>query len=203
MKIQACQVGELGTNCYIVWDESTMHAVVIDPGDEGDFLLETMRKLHVELKLILLTHGHFDHTGAVMDLYNKAAGVPVYIHSLDKDLVNPFGGALQLPDDVRCYDEGDTVTLDSLTFRVLHTPGHTPGSVCLMAGDVLFTGDTLFRGSCGRTDFPGGSWKQMCQSLKRLYELPGDYIILCGHTGSSRLDYERRTNDFMRSALTE
>lgn len=202
MKIQACQVGDLGTNCYIVWDEATSHAAVIDPGDEGAFLLETMKKLRVEPKLILLTHGHFDHTGAVMDLY-RATKAPVYIHKADRNLVNPFGGALQLPDDVRYYDEGDEVTLDALRFQVLHTPGHTPGSVCLMAGDVLFTGDTLFRGSCGRTDFPGGSWKQMCQSLKRLYELPGDYVVLCGHTGSSRLSYERKTNDFMRSALTE
>ncbi len=200
MKIKAIQVGDLGTNCYIVWDEHTNQAAIIDPGDDGAYLLEELKKLHLELKLILLTHGHFDHTGAVMDLY-RATHAQVYIHKADRNLVNPFGGALVLPEDVRFYDEGDQVTLDSLTFKVLHTPGHTPGSVCLMAEDVLFTGDTLFRGSCGRTDFPGGSWTQMCHSLKRLYDLPGDYAVLCGHTGSSKLSYERLTNDFMRSAV--
>jgi glyoxylase-like metal-dependent hydrolase (beta-lactamase superfamily II) len=202
MKIKAFQVGDLGTNCYVVWDETTLHAAIIDPGDDGKYLLDSVKQLHLELQLILLTHGHFDHTGAVMDLYN-ATGAPVYIHQADKDLSNPFGGQLELPADVRFYGEGDTVTLDSLSFHVLHTPGHTPGSVCLMAEDVLFTGDTLFRGSCGRTDFPGGSWSQMCKSLKRLYELPGDYAVLCGHTGSSKLSFERQTNDFMRSAVQE
>jgi glyoxylase-like metal-dependent hydrolase (beta-lactamase superfamily II) len=91
--------------------------------------------------------------------------------------------------------------MDSITFQVLSTPGHTPGSVCLIAGDVLFSGDTLFQGSCGRTDFPGGSWKEMSASLRRLYNLPGSYTVLSGHTGSTTLDRERKTNSFMLSSL--
>ena len=97
--------------------------------------------------------------------------------------------------------DGDTVTMDSITFRVLTTPGHTPGSVCLIADDVIFSGDTLFQGSCGRTDFPGGSWSNMCASLRRLYELKGNYTVLSGHTGSTTLERERKTNMFMQSAL--
>lgn len=99
------------------------------------------------------------------------------------------------------YGEGDTLSLDSISFRVLHTPGHTPGSVCLIAGNLLFSGDTLFAGSCGRTDFPGGSWKDMLASLKRLAQLEGDYTVLPGHGEASTLETERATNPYMKEAL--
>ena len=126
----------------------------------------------------------------------------VYMSHKDLELEAVFHENVALyPEMVTDWKDGDTVTMDSITFRVLETPGHTPGSVCLIAGDVIFSGDTLFQGSCGRTDFPGGSWTEMCASLRRLYELRGDYTVLSGHTGSTTLERERKTNMFMQSAL--
>ena len=205
MKIDVKQVGELMTNCYIVWDENTKNAAVIDPGDDGAYLADCLKKLGLTLKYILLTHGHFDHIGGVDELRQVCGSKPeVYISESDLGLEAVFHESVALdPKTVKTWKEGDTVTLDSITFQVIATPGHTPGSVCLIAGDVIFSGDTLFQGSCGRTDFPGGSWGQMSASLKRLYELPGDYTVLSGHTGSTTLERERKTNMFMISAVGE
>ena len=198
MKIAVMQLGSYGTNCYIVWDENTKNAAVIDPGDEAPSVLQTLQKEGLHLQMILLTHAHFDHIGAV-DAIQAATGCKVYLHKADLTLPPEMTGTTLHPTDF--YDEGDTVTLDSIVFRVLHTPGHTPGSVCLIADDVMFSGDTLFAGSCGRTDFPGSSWMQMESSLRKLHDLPGDYTVLPGHMGSSTLEWERKTNFFMMQAL--
>ena len=198
MKIAVMQLGSYGTNCYIVWDENTKNAAVIDPGDEAPSVLQTLQKEGLHLQMILLTHAHFDHIGAV-DAIQAATGCKVYLHKADLTLPPEMTGTTLHPTDF--YDEGDTVTLDSIVFRVLHTPGHTPGSVCLIADDVMFSGDTLFAGSCGRTDFPGSSCMQMESSLRKLHVLPGDYTVLPGHMGSSTLERERKTNFFMMQAL--
>lgn len=205
MKIEAQQVGMLMTNCYIVWDENTKNAAIIDPGDDGAFLSDCLRKHGLKLRYILLTHGHFDHISGVPELLDTCGSKPeIYMSHKDLNLEAVFAeDNIQLDaNSVHDWKDGDTVTMDSITWKVLETPGHTPGSVCLIAGDVIFSGDTLFQGSCGRTDFPGGSWAEMCASLKRLYELPGDYTVLSGHTGSTTLSRERRTNMFMQSALS-
>ena len=203
MKIEAKQVGELMTNCYIVWDENTMNAAVVDPGDDGAYLADCLKKKGLTLKYILLTHGHFDHITGTPELMECAGTNPkVYISEVDMGLPSVFSENIQLdPKAVTFWKEGDEITMDSITFKVISTPGHTPGSVCLIADDVIFSGDTLFQGSCGRTDFPGGSWAEMAKSLKRLYNLEGDYHVLSGHTNSTTLSRERKTNMFMLSAL--
>ncbi len=204
MKIEVQQVGDLMTNCYIVWDENTKNAAVIDPGDDGAYLSNRLKKNGLTLQYILLTHGHFDHIGGVDELKSTCGSNPkVYLSHKDLGLESVFHETIALdPNSVTDWKEGDSVTMDSITFRVLSTPGHTPGSVCLIAGDILFSGDTLFQGSCGRTDFPGGSWTEMSASLRRLYQLPGDYTVLSGHTGSTTLDRERKTNVFMQSSIS-
>ncbi len=204
MKIEAQQVGQLMTNCYIVWDENTKNAAVIDPGDDGAFIAQNLKKKGLNLQYILLTHGHFDHIGGVDELLETCGSSPkVYISEKDMALPSAFGENVHLdPSVVTFWLHGDVITMDSISFKVMSTPGHTPGSVCLICGDVIFSGDTLFQGSCGRTDFPGGSWKEMAASLKKLYNLPGDYTVFSGHTNSTTLDWERKTNMFMQSALS-
>ena len=199
MKIYSLPVSDYETNCYIVEDETTKNAVVIDPGAEEDFILRTLKDEGLTAKLILLTHGHFDHTGAVRPLH-EATGAPVWIH--EKDVADNLSGT-SLKDIANFYDEGDTVTMDSLTFKVMNTPGHTPGSCVLLCDNVMFAGDTLFAGSCGRTDFPGGSWQQMCASLKRLAEMEGDWRVLPGHMNATSLSRERRINPFVIEALNQ
>lgn len=194
MKIAVMQLGSYGTNCYIVWDEQTKNAAVIDPGDEAMSVLQTLEKEGLQLQMILLTHAHFDHIGAVDTIHN-ATGCRVYLHKADLTLPLEMTGTAPHPTD--SYDEGDEVKLDSITFRVLHTPGHTPGSVCLIAGDVMFSGDTLFAGSCGRVDFPTGNAAAMMASLRRLANLEGDYTVLPGHEGVTTLSRERRLNPYL------
>ena len=164
MKIRVLQVGPIGTNCYLLEDETTNAAAIVDPGGEGKRILDLVQADGMDVKLILLTHAHFDHTGGVAELHTALPDVPVYLHPADAELLGsqvfPAIGVPTVP-----YDEGDTLTLGSLTISVLHTPGHTPGGVCLKVGDALFTGDTLFQGSMGRTDFAGGSYEQIIASL--------------------------------------
>ena len=153
------------------------------------------------LSAILLTHAHYDHTGGVAGLEAAFPNTPVYVHKGDVEGVNPAMFPPLPKDQVRYYDEGDQVMVGSIPVDVLHTPGHSKGSVVLKAGDVLFTGDTLFRGSCGRTDLPGGSYEQIMASLARLAALPGDYRVCPGHEGLSTLENERRQNYYMRAAV--
>ena len=192
MNIQKLTLGLYQTNIYILSNDT--EAVVIDPGYEPDIILDALEGK--ELKAILLTHGHFDHVGAVKELVAET-GCKVYIHAADLSLP-PMITAGQLY-YTHTYAEGDTVCpIEGAALHVLHTPGHTPGSVCLLLGDQMFSGDTLFEGSCGRMDLPGGDQLQMHQSLNRLVSLQADYHIHPGHGGSTTLAAEKRYNPSMR-----
>ena len=192
MNIQKLTLGLYQTNIYILSNDT--EAVVIDPGYEPDIILDALEGR--ELKAILLTHGHFDHVGAVKELVAET-GCKVYIHAADLSLP-PMITAGQLY-YTHTYAEGDTVCpIEGAELHVLHTPGHTPGSVCLLLGDQMFSGDTLFEGSCGRMDLPGGDQLQMHQSLNRLVSLQADYHIHPGHGGSTTLAAEKRYNPYMR-----
>ena len=200
MNIKTMQVGPLGTNCYLLEDEHTRAAAVIDPGGDGARIEAQLLADGAELKLILLTHAHFDHTGGVAELHAAHPEVPVFLHPADAarlgSQVFPPIGAPTVP-----YGDGDVVKLGDLDIQVLHTPGHTPGGVCLLVGDALFTGDTLFQGSMGRIDFEGGSYEDIMASLARLAHLPGDFHVLPGHMDASTLERERKTNYYIREAL--
>ena len=198
MQITMFQLGQLGANCYIVADEQAKSCAVVDPGGQGAELAAWLQDRGLTPKFGLLTHGHFDHVGGVKKLVEAYPGLPVYLHAEDTKLTPELCQGLWWSD---FYEEGDTLQMDGITFRVYHTPGHTPGSVCLQAEDVLLTGDTLFAGSCGRTDFPGGSWKQLMESFARLAQLPGDYQVLSGHGEASTLEEERRSNPYMKEAM--
>lgn len=200
MLIHCLTVGHLMANCYIVTDEASLECAVIDPGDESNTILNELEENHLTCRAILLTHGHFDHAGAA-EAVQAETGAPVYIHERDANAaVGTDDYMFCPPENARFYREGDTVTAGSLVFHVLETPGHTPGGVSLLCGRALFTGDTLFRGSCGRTDFAGGSLEQELQSLKKLADLPGDYEVYPGHMDSSTMDFERKFNPYIAAA---
>ena len=202
MKVKVMQVGPIGTNCYILEDDQTNLAAVIDPGDEPELIQEALEKEGVEVRYLLLTHGHYDHTTAVPALHRVYPQADIYIHQADANgagsTLFPLAGEV---DDLKLYDEGDVIRLGDHEIQVLHTPGHSPGSVTLKVEDVLFTGDTLFAGSCGRTDLRGGSYEQIMQSLKRLGELKGDFHVCPGHEATSTLERERRSNPFLMEAM--
>ena len=202
MKILHRPVGQLGTNCFLLIDEETNCAALIDPGDNATQLAELVRANAVTLTHILLTHGHYDHTTAAPALAKEFPEAKVYIHELDADGTGiqerPMRGAVE---NLHFYADGDTVKVGNLPLNVLHTPGHTPGSVVLTVEDVMFSGDTLFAGSCGRVDFPGGDAQAMLRSLKRLYQLEGDYTVLPGHMEGSTLQRERASNMYMKQAI--
>ena len=207
MKIQALQVGPIGTNCYLLCDENAHTCAVIDPGAEPELILSAVEKLDCAVDKILLTHGHYDHTGGVAALLGSLPQTPVYIHAADFDTPQPQLFPLKAElgagatGTVHFYDEGDCLTVGTLKLQVLHTPGHSLGSVTLLCGDTLFCGDTRFAGSCGRTDFPGGSMEDMMTSLARLAALPGDYRVLPGHMHPSTLERERACNSYIQMAL--
>lgn len=197
-------LGELGANCYLLKDEATGRSAVIDPGGQPEVLEEILVRNGMALEAVYLTHGHYDHTGGVAGLVARHPGLRVYVHAADRALGASHPGAL-MPDVALAtdsYDEGDTLWLGETAIRVLHTPGHTPGGVCLAVAGVLFTGDTLFEGSMGRTDFPGGDETAIKASLRRLaaLDVPEGVQVYPGHGGATTLARERKNNPFMRQA---
>ncbi len=197
MHIKCLTVGQLEANCYIAADEKTMECAVIDPGDETNTIMDYIEENGFIVRVILLTHGHFDHTGAAENI-SEETGASIWINK--KDFSEEYESQYKYAggENVRFYEDGNVIDVGSLRIRVLETPGHSPGSVTLLCGDVLFTGDTLFRGSCGRYDLPGGDLQKMLLSLKRLYNLPEDYEVYPGHGAATTLNLERNTNYYMR-----
>ena len=200
MLIKTLPVGQLETNCYVVSNEETLGCVVIDPGDESNRILDYLEDNHLKCEAIFLTHGHYDHTGAV-EAVMEETGAPVYI--CPRDDAHTTGDrhySYMLPEGGRYYDDGDVLRFAGLSFQILAVPGHTAGGVAIVCENALFTGDTLFRGSCGRTDLPGGDMEEEFRSLKRLCDLPGDYEVYPGHMDSSSLERERNFNYYCREA---
>lgn len=203
MNIKTIPVGQLETNCYVVVNEETLACVVIDPGDESNAIMDYIESNRLRCEAIMLTHGHFDHVGAVNEILEQT-GCALYINPRDEGYeVGKSGMKFKMPEGGKYYDDGDIIVEAGLEFKVLATPGHTPGSVCLICGDALFTGDTLFRGSCGRTDLPGGSMREEMRSLKKICQLEGDYEVYPGHMDSSSLERERRFNHYCREAMAK
>ena len=194
LQISALALGAYQTNCYIIWAEGSKTCAVIDPGYEPERVLSETARLGLTIEAILLTHGHFDHVGAVRDLAAEI-GCPVFIHEAELSMPPAFtAGPLY---HTHTCGEGDALSLAGLTLKVLHTPGHTPGGVCLQVENALFCGDTLFAGSCGRTDLPGGSMTTLRKSLARLCTLPDELAIYPGHGESSVLGEEKRYNPYL------
>lgn len=203
MNILSLTVGPIMTNCYLLCDEERKVCAVIDPGAEAGRIARAAESAGCTPVCILLTHGHYDHTGGVEELLKQYPGIPVYLSRRDQhggegsELTRLFP---TLP-GVTDYGEGDTVPVGGLTVSVLATPGHSAGSVTLLCGDAMFSGDTLFAGSCGRTDLATGDGDEMLSSLARLGRLGGEFRVLPGHMDASLLSRERVYNPYLLHAL--
>ena len=195
LNIHTMPLGLYQTNCYIVHREDSKNCIVIDPGYEADSILNRLALLGLQVEAILLTHGHFDHVGAVRAL---AADTDCDVYVAEADLSLPptmTNGPIYY---THLYPTEGQLTIAGLDIKILPTPGHTPGSVCLLMGDAMFSGDTLFAGSMGRCDFPGSNIFDMRKSLKKLVMLAGNYRVFPGHAAATTLDHERKTNPYLR-----
>lgn len=203
MKMKRLALGDYQTNCYIVCDEASTTCVIIDPGYEPERILNTVNCLGLTVEAILLTHGHFDHVGAV-ERIAEATGCKLWMSEGDWsqpiDPLHTFYYPIANCDftEVSFFEDGETIHAGGLTFTVFATPGHTRGSVCFLCGDALFSGDTLFARSCGRTDLPGGDWNTIQNSLWRIAALKGAFTIYPGHGESTTLATEKQYNPYLR-----
>jgi glyoxylase-like metal-dependent hydrolase (beta-lactamase superfamily II) len=179
-----------GTNCYVVGSEATKDGMIVDPGAEARIILQTVKDSRLSIKLIAITHGHMDHTGALEEV-RRATGAPLSIHTADAD-------NLRIAPTDHLLKGGENLTIGDLRFTVIHTPGHSPGGICLYGHGTLFCGDTLFNLSIGRTDL-GGDYNQLMNSIfSKLMILPDDTVVYPGHGPETTIGAERRSNPFLR-----
>ena len=206
MQVASIVVGMVQTNCYFLISREK-NTAVIDPGAQYRDIVKFLQENGLTPKMILLTHGHFDHIGGVNGLRETYPDLPVYIGTEDAEMLTDprkscasmMGGPGYRVETFETLREGGILQLDELTIQMYATPGHSKGSLTYQAGDCLFTGDALFAGDIGRTDLYGGDYDTLIQSVKKLYRLPGDYRVLPGHGPQSTLERERRTNYYVRA----
>ncbi len=207
LMVETLVVGPLFSNCYIIWDDSEKLGAIIDPGDDAEIILETIKKLGIRIKYILVTHGHFDHVGAVAEI-KKETGVEFLAHKDDLFFIEESENAAkrwgiiikQPPNPDRYIKDGDKIDIGKYSLKVIYTPGHSPGGVSFLNDKMIFSGDTIFQGSIGRTDFRKGSIKDLTKSIKeRLYTLPDDTIIYTGHGPNTTVGEEKIYNPFVRA----
>ncbi len=205
MLVWSRELGDFGTNCYVIACPDTRESAVVDPGVPDPWIKRILAQEGLKPSLILLTHGHVDHIGGV-EWVKAFTGAPVLIHPADQPmLADPhlngsavFGDPITAPAPDRLLNDGDTVTLGKLSFQVLHTPGHTPGGVCLYTPGHLIAGDTLFAGSVGRTDLRGGNWESLIRSIReRLLPLPPETVVYPGHGETTTIGDEKEYNPFL------
>ncbi|MGL5207458.1 MAG: MBL fold metallo-hydrolase [Acidaminococcaceae bacterium] len=206
MKIIAMEVGVIGTNCYLVINEEQKTGVIIDPGGDADQILEKINQKGISVEAIFLTHGHSDHIMAV-DEVRAATGAKVYIAEADADMLTKansnlsvyMGAAREFRAADVLFADGQTIKAAGLNFKVIATPGHTKGGICLVCEDTIFCGDTIFSESIGRTDLPGGSYSQILDSIKnKILVLPDEMKLLPGHGPATTVGWERRRNPFLQ-----
>ena len=198
MVIKTYPLGEYGANCYLVINDKNRKGIVIDPGANGAGLIKEIEKLTYNIKGILLTHAHFDHIGGVKELKDKY-NIPVYVNQGEIDNSKVDNNVYsKLPNDCSLINDGDVLNIGGINIKCLHTPGHSKGGMCFLIEDSVFTGDTLFQGSIGRTDFISGDFKTLIDSIqKKLITLDGDTKVYPGHGPSSTIMYERMRNPFL------
>jgi hydroxyacylglutathione hydrolase len=210
MILQTMRVGPLGVNCYLIGDESTREAILVDPGGNAHEILAALKQHRLTLKCIVNTHAHFDHVMAV-DEIRTATRAPFLIHTDEAPVLTAvhtnaasFGIALRQPAPAdRLLRDGDVVSAGAVDLQVLHTPGHTPGGICLLTGSCVFVGDTLFQGSIGRTDLPGGNYAALMQSIRdKLLPLADLTVVYPGHGPSTTIAEEKQLNPFIRPLIT-
>lgn len=206
MEIRSIAVGRLAVNCFVVGDSATKKAMVIDPGDESERIIEFIDSTRFRPEQIILTHAHYDHACAAGDL-KKHYKAQLLMHEeeaevylMTKKLCISWGYEEEdFPQADRLLTEGDTIAIGSLSFRVMHVPGHTPGGICIYGYHAVFTGDTLFAGSVGRTDLPGGSTEKLFSSLRKIIALPPHTKVYSGHGDATTIAEEIQGNPFIKS----
>ncbi|MBC8359256.1 MAG: MBL fold metallo-hydrolase [Candidatus Aminicenantes bacterium] len=205
MNYEMLIVGALETNCYLVYCTETLECAVVDPGAEAERIFKVIAEKNLKPSLLLNTHGHVDHIGANKDIKERF-GVPLYIHSADSPMLEvvhqtemaAFLGAKDSPPADYFFKDGDKLKIGKSFLQVIHTPGHSPGSVSFLGNGFLLSGDTLFYGGVGRTDLPGGSWQELESSIKnRILTMPDEMLVLTGHGPSTTVGQEKRSNPFI------